>query len=273
MSSSGERPVRVEVARIGGQREVVFQRRRGRGRRARDADEMPSSNGCRWPAALTLDVDPAWRSGYYEVVMEIDVGREGPAGLRVLRRPSRLRARASSSRWRRTPGTPTTTSADRTSTPEGPTSPCSGRWRRGTCTSRPARVGASRARAHPIRRTPPTSATSDQPPVGLRRVGGMARLGAAVHRVGRAPGVRHRRLHQCRPGGAPRGAATAPACISRSATTSTGPRACGTRWRRSSPAVGTRPSSRATRRCGRCGSRGTSTTSWSGTRPSSRTTR
>ena len=28
------------------------------------------------PGALTLDTDAAWRSGYYEVVMEIDVGEK-----------------------------------------------------------------------------------------------------------------------------------------------------------------------------------------------------
>jgi len=61
LSSSGGRPVRVEVARVGGQRDVVF-----------TADAV--ANGCNWPATLTIDVDPTWRSGYYEVVMEIDVG-------------------------------------------------------------------------------------------------------------------------------------------------------------------------------------------------------
>ena len=30
-------------------------------------------DGCGWPAALHVDVDPAWRSGYYEVVLEIEV--------------------------------------------------------------------------------------------------------------------------------------------------------------------------------------------------------
>src|SRR4051794_25595533 len=71
MSSAGGRPVRVEVARVGWRRDVVF---------AADAVEVgehdtpknAASNGCGWPIALTLDVDPSWRSGYYEVVMEID---------------------------------------------------------------------------------------------------------------------------------------------------------------------------------------------------------
>src|SRR4030081_1828359 len=73
MSSSAGQPVRVEVARVGARREVVFSSP------AVDADEheIPedaSSKGCGWPVALTLEVEPTWRSGYYEVVMEIDVG-------------------------------------------------------------------------------------------------------------------------------------------------------------------------------------------------------
>jgi hypothetical protein len=75
MSSSAGRPVRVEVARIGARREVVF----SSDAVAADEHETPkdaSSKGCGWPIALTLDVDPTWRSGYYEVVMEIDVGEK-----------------------------------------------------------------------------------------------------------------------------------------------------------------------------------------------------
>lgn len=73
LSSSGGRPVRVEVARVGVRREVVF----AAGAVAAGEHETPrdaSANGCRWPVALTLDVDPSWRSGYYEVAFEIDVG-------------------------------------------------------------------------------------------------------------------------------------------------------------------------------------------------------
>src|SRR4051794_15382497 len=75
MSSSGRRPVRVEVARIGARREVVF----SSDAVATDEHETPkdaSAKGCGWPVALTLDVDPTWRSGYYEVAMEIDVGEK-----------------------------------------------------------------------------------------------------------------------------------------------------------------------------------------------------
>ena len=75
VSSSGGRPVRVEVARVGASREVVFSAPAV----AADEHETPrdaASKGCGWPVALTVDVDPAWRSGYYEVVMEIDVGEK-----------------------------------------------------------------------------------------------------------------------------------------------------------------------------------------------------
>jgi hypothetical protein len=73
MSSAGGRPVRVEVARVGAQREVVFKKEAvPAGEHATPVDA--SSQGCGWPSALTLDVEEDWRSGYYEVVMEIDVG-------------------------------------------------------------------------------------------------------------------------------------------------------------------------------------------------------
>jgi hypothetical protein len=71
LSSSGGRPVHVEIARCGWRREVVLD------------DTVPAQfhetplgaaqDGCGWPAARTIPVDPAWRSGYYEVVLEIDV--------------------------------------------------------------------------------------------------------------------------------------------------------------------------------------------------------
>src|SRR4051812_22359169 len=75
LSSSGGRPVRVEVARVGVRRDVVL----SSAAVAADEHETPrdaAANGCGWPVALTIDVDPAWRSGYYEVVMEIDVGEK-----------------------------------------------------------------------------------------------------------------------------------------------------------------------------------------------------
>jgi hypothetical protein len=75
MSSSGGRPVRVEVARVGASRQVVFS---APAVPAGEHETPPdaSAHGCGWPVALTLDVDPTWRSGYHEVVMEIDVGEK-----------------------------------------------------------------------------------------------------------------------------------------------------------------------------------------------------
>jgi hypothetical protein len=73
MSPSGARPVRVEIARVGAQRNVVF----GSAAVATDEHATPkaaSLKGCGWPVALTVDIEPSWRSGYYEVVMEIEVG-------------------------------------------------------------------------------------------------------------------------------------------------------------------------------------------------------
>ncbi|HXH57026.1 N,N-dimethylformamidase beta subunit family domain-containing protein [Iamia sp.] len=72
LSSAGGRDVAVEVARVGWQREVVFTDT------AVAADHHPTPTGadregCGWPAALVLDVDRGWRSGYYEVVLDIDV--------------------------------------------------------------------------------------------------------------------------------------------------------------------------------------------------------
>jgi len=73
LSSSGGRPVRIEVARVGASREVVARIDAA----AAEEHETPvdaSSDGCGWPVALTLEVGPDWRSGYYEVVLEIEVG-------------------------------------------------------------------------------------------------------------------------------------------------------------------------------------------------------
>src|SRR5256885_4489205 len=75
MSSSAGRPVRVEVARVSARREVVCSLD-GVAAEEHQTPNDASSKGCGWPVALTLDVDPTWRSGYYEVVMEIDVGEK-----------------------------------------------------------------------------------------------------------------------------------------------------------------------------------------------------
>ena len=72
LSSSGGRPVRVEVARCGWKREVVLRDE------AVPADDHPTpldaaQLGCDWPVARTITPEAGWRSGYYEVVLEIEV--------------------------------------------------------------------------------------------------------------------------------------------------------------------------------------------------------
>ncbi len=73
LSSAGGRPVTVEAARGGATRELL-----DRAVVADVADHPTppdaSSAGCGWPVAHTIAVDPSWRSGYHEVVLEIDVG-------------------------------------------------------------------------------------------------------------------------------------------------------------------------------------------------------
>ncbi|MCI3948516.1 MAG: hypothetical protein K0R11_450 [Acidimicrobiales bacterium] len=72
LSSPGGRPVAVEVARAGRDRTVVRTEARIEAEEhATPADA--SSRGCGWPAALTIEVDPAWPSGYYEVTLEVEV--------------------------------------------------------------------------------------------------------------------------------------------------------------------------------------------------------
>jgi len=72
LSSAGSRPVEVEVARVGASRTVVHHDP------AVPAGYHPlpvdaAQQGCGWPVAAELAVDPSWRSGYYEVALTIDV--------------------------------------------------------------------------------------------------------------------------------------------------------------------------------------------------------
>ena len=72
LSSPRGLPVAVEVARVGSERTVVF----SDGAVPAEHHPTPSdaaTNGCDWPAALVLDVDPDWRSGYYEVVLDVEI--------------------------------------------------------------------------------------------------------------------------------------------------------------------------------------------------------
>ena len=183
-------------------------------------------------------------------------------------------------RWPPTPGTPTTTSAAATSTPaartvslQRPMSPGylykpPGLGRRVTTTAPPdpqmaAHVGYLAA----------------QPPLAVRRLGGLARLGAAVPAVGRGEGLRHRRRHQRRPRGPPRRPPRRrpfAVPLGRPRRVLVGPDA---RHRRGASSAGaaTPRSSRATPRSGRCASRTRRPRArprrWSATRASSSRTR
>ncbi len=70
------RPVRVEVAWIGRRRRGRARRRRRGRRRAPRRRWTRRRRGAAGRVALTIAVDPSWRSGYYEVVLEIDVGEK-----------------------------------------------------------------------------------------------------------------------------------------------------------------------------------------------------
>lgn len=71
LSSSGGRDVAIEVARVGWHREVVWAGTVPAGHHPTPADAF--SHGCGWPVATTVQVGDAWRSGYYEALMEIEV--------------------------------------------------------------------------------------------------------------------------------------------------------------------------------------------------------
>ena len=260
MSSSGGRPVRVEVARVGGRRDVVFQA----DALAADEHEVPkdaASKGCGWPAALTLDVDPTWRSGYYEVVMEIDVGekvRRDYAFFVVRPEPGTacIVLALATNTWHAYNdfGGPNLYNGGTQVAMQRPMAagylykpPGKGRRVTGTGRTRPAERGARRL--HPA-----------QPSLGVGRLGRMARLGAALHRVGRARRLRGRRVHERRPRTPSRSPGRRPPLpLGRTRRVLVQGHARHRRGLRRT-AVATRRSSRATRRCGRCASRGRTAT-------------
>jgi hypothetical protein len=72
LSSAGSRPVSVEVARVGADRDVVH------AEAGVPAGDHPTpagaaQHGCGWPVAAEVTIGGSWRSGYYEVTLEIDV--------------------------------------------------------------------------------------------------------------------------------------------------------------------------------------------------------
>ncbi|MCZ3386080.1 MAG: hypothetical protein LH630_03740 [Actinomycetia bacterium] len=58
----------VDIARVGGSREIVWSNNDVRGRN-HPTPEHASEKGCDWPASVQLTVPDDWRSGYYEVVL------------------------------------------------------------------------------------------------------------------------------------------------------------------------------------------------------------
>lgn len=86
LSSAGGRPVHVEVARIGAERTVVHDEVVDAGDHPLPADAW--RDGCDWPVATSFAVDPSWRSGFYEVTLDIDVdGRRRRSHAFVVVRP------------------------------------------------------------------------------------------------------------------------------------------------------------------------------------------
>ena len=63
----------LEVARVGAEREVVWQRDEVAGA-AHPVPEDASAHGCGWPVSCELEVPTEWRSGYYEVVFRAEDG-------------------------------------------------------------------------------------------------------------------------------------------------------------------------------------------------------
>ena len=58
----------VEIARLGGMREVVW-KKSGIAGAAHPVPEDASAFGCRWPESIRVPVGENWKSGYYEVVL------------------------------------------------------------------------------------------------------------------------------------------------------------------------------------------------------------
>ena len=71
--SSGAKAFSVEIARLGAKREAVWSSPTVEGKEF-PIPENASSQGCRWPAAVTMKIPKEWRSGYYQVNFRIRDG-------------------------------------------------------------------------------------------------------------------------------------------------------------------------------------------------------
>ena len=254
------RPVSIEVARIGVERTVVFEERGVPvDDHATPADAW--AHGCGWPAASELTVDAGWRSGYYEVVLSIDVDGKtrrshaffvvrpqpgpgqaaDPAGARHQHLARLQRLRRSQPLHRRDAGVAAAADVARL--------PVQARWRRPAghvaAPARPAVGGPRRLPAYSTtcRRT----AARPAGPTGSCR--SCAGPSARATRSTSSPTPTSRITPNCSDRRRPAGSTC------RSATTSTGRRECATRSRASSAAAATPRSCRATPRSGRSASR------------------
>ena len=209
LSSSGGRPVAVEVARVGASARSCSDRSVEAGEHPTPADA--SSNGCGWPVAAhhrrrpglarrattrsssTIDVDGRPRRDHaFFVVRPVARRADGADPARAVA-PTR--------------GTPTTTSAGGTSTPAAPPCRSSGRWPAGYL-HKPPGAGRRVTTTHP---PDPQMAAH----VGYLRLNHLSPYAGSAGwpdwelpfvAVGRAGGLRARRRHQRRPRGPPRAA-------------------------------------------------------------------
>jgi hypothetical protein len=77
-------PARLEIARVGLRREVVWSE--DIRLEPHDIPDDAATTGCPWPDAAVVEVPPAWRSGYYEVVVRTEVAaRHEAIGFFVVR--------------------------------------------------------------------------------------------------------------------------------------------------------------------------------------------
>ena len=149
LSSAGGRPVAVEIARVGVERTVVWS-----GTVAAAAHPTPrdaDSNGCGWPAATSITAGDDWVSGYYEVLLTIDVdGKTRQTHAFFVVRPTAdskntILLQLATNTWNAY-----NDFAGRNLYNGGTHASLNARWPVATCSSRQGRVGVSRP---PTRRT------------------------------------------------------------------------------------------------------------------------
>ena len=74
--STSARRFSVEIARVGSERQVVWQKKNLPGKRHPVPDDA-SAHGCKWPVVLGVPVGRDWRSGYYHVILRAEGGSTG----------------------------------------------------------------------------------------------------------------------------------------------------------------------------------------------------